>query len=145
MGLFSKKNPNQKQAYCVYSASGMGLNSGVAYILQMAEIAQKCLKDYQSKEPDKFAKFEALSKLTGKKGEYKLNVSNVSNPLTVISTPKPFDAVQGAENEIVRNTGKSLNHLREEEGERFFCHTFQVAPPRKDIEYVICVMYYFEA
>ena len=145
MGLFSKKNPDQKQAYCVYSASGMGLNSGLAYILQMSEKAQQCLEDYHKKEPEKFAKFEVLSKLTGKKGEYKLNVSNVSNPLTVISTPKPFDAVQGAESEIVRKTGKSLSSLRAEDGERFFCHTFQFAPSRKDIDYVICVMYYFEA
>ena len=30
------------------------------------------------------------------------------------------------------------------EGERFFMHTYEYAPQRKDIEYKVCVIYYFE-
>ena len=80
----------------------------------------------------------------GKKGIYKLKTTQVSNPLTVISLPKPYDPVDGAEQMIVKKTGRSLSSLKAEEGERFFMHTYEYAPQRKDIEYKVCVIYYFE-
>ena len=144
MGLFSKKNPDQKKAYSVYAASGMGLNTGLAYILQMTEKGKECIQDYIKRNPEAGAKFEALSKQIGKKEKYKLDSSFISNPLSVISTPKPYDAVENAEKEIVKKTGLSLDTLKAAEGEHFFRHTYQYAPTKKDIEYKICVMYYFE-
>lgn len=63
---------------------------------------------------------------------------------SVISLPKPYDPVDGAEQMIVKKTGRSLSSLKAEEGERFFMHTYEYAPQRKDIEYKVCVIYYFE-
>ena len=45
---------------------------------------------------------------------------------------------------FLRETGLSLDTLKAAEGEHFFRHTYQYAPTKKDIEYKICVMYYFE-
>ena len=81
----------------------------------------------------------------GKKGIYKLKTTQVSNPLTVISTPKPYDPVDGAEKALVKLCGRSMSTIKESAGERFFSHTFEYAPLRKDIEFKVCVMYYFEA
>lgn len=144
MGLFSKKNPDQKKAYCVYAASGMGLNTGLAYVLQMSEKGRECFEDFVKKYPEAGEKYTALTKQIGKKEKYKLESSFISNPLSVISTPKPYNAVENAEKEIVKKTGRSMDTLRAAEGENFFRHTYVYAPPKKDIEYKICVMYYFE-
>ena len=70
--------------------------------------------------------------------------SDQKKAYSVISLPKPYDPVDGAEQMIVKKTGRSLSSLKAEEGERFFMHTYEYAPQRKDIEYKVCVIYYFE-
>ena len=143
MGLFSKKT-DQKLAYCVTAASGMGMNTGLVFVMEMAKKMSACLEDYAKKDPEASKKLHGLIEQIGKKGVYKLKTSDVSNPLTVISTPKPYDPVDGAEKAMVKLCGRSMSTLRESAGERFFTHTFEYSPPRKDIEYKVCVMYYFE-
>ena len=144
MGLFGKKT-DQKLAYCVTAASGMGMNTGLVFVMEMTQKMTACLEDYAKKDPDASKKLHALIEQIGKKGIYKLKTSQVSNPLTVISTPKPYDPVDGAEKALVKLCGRSMSAIKESAGERFFSHTFEYAPPRKDIEYKVCVMYYFEA
>ena len=125
--------------------NGMGMNTGLVFVMEMAKKMSACLEDYAKKDPEASKKLHGLIEQIGKKGVYKLKTSDVSNPLTVISTPKPYDPVDGAEKAMVKLCGRSMSTLRESAGERFFTHTFEYSPPRKDIEYKVCVMYYFEA
>ena len=143
MGLFSR-NSDRKKAYSVIAASGMQQNTGLAFIMQMSQKGAACIEDFKKKFPEAGQTYQALYDQIGKKGTYKLVSEMVSNPLTVISLPKPYDPVDGAEQMIVKKTGRSLSSLKAEEGGRFFMHTYEYAPQRKDIEYKVCVIYYFE-
>ena len=59
MGLFSKKT-DQKLAYCVTAASGMGMNTGLVFVMEMAKKMSACLEDYAKKDPEASKKLHGL-------------------------------------------------------------------------------------